>query len=260
MAENEQLPDHEQHFIYNMTLAITRGGFGTVVNFHNYYNRLLFGDDFSSDGVVDAMFFNECGDQWFRVIRKIDVDGSLHLDISEELDLAGKPRETMGTVYARLIPNVIPDVLKGKQVPTEYTAEHATPSGNRDFMHNTGGMVMTPSVGRRRSGVLFADRFTSPAYIVLANNYFGPRIPYISGGFAKIDIYNHRGKRRSARTGVVPARGVKLFPLLEAFPDIYEFLEGQSGRIDFFSANIFRKPWIWFGAPDGRGDICIEHI
>jgi hypothetical protein len=260
MATNERLPDHEHKFHYNITLGITRNGFSTIANFRNYYNQFLFGDNFYTDAVVDVMFFNERGHKGFRVFRAIEAGGSLHIDIAEELARAGQSREALGTIYARMIPTLVPDILKGKQVPTEYTAEHITPSGHRDFMHNSGSMVMTPSLGRRRSGVIFADRFTHPAYVVMVNNYFGPRIPYISDGFAKIDIYNHRGKKRSVRTGVVAARGVKLFPILDSFPDIYEFLEGQSGRIDFFSANLFRKPWIWFGALDGHGDICMEHI
>lgn len=254
------LPEHEKAFHHNMTFAITRDGFSTVLNFFNYYNHFLFGEGFATNAVVELMFFHDDGSQGFHVRHRLEAGGSLHVNVGDELRRAGERNNTMGTAYARLIPQVVPDSLKGRQVSTEYTAEHISPSGSRDFMHNTGGMVMLPNIGRRRSGLMFADRFTDPASIVLVNNYFGPRIPFVSDGFAWIEIWNHRGEKRMARTGTVPARGLKLFPLDGAFPDLVEFLDGESGRLDFTSANLARKPWLWFGPTNGRGDICLEHI
>jgi hypothetical protein len=47
--------------------------------------------------------------------------------------------------------------------------------------------------------------------------------------------------------------------MLDHFPDLYDFLEGECGRLDFYSANLSHKPWVWFGARNGKTDISIDH-
>jgi hypothetical protein len=150
-------------------------------------------------------------------------------------------------------------MLKGKRISTELTAEIKTPSGARDFIHNTGGPAYVPMVSRYGGALLFADKFTEPCHIVLVNKYLGPKIPFISDGVANIEIQNHRGEKRRAKTGRVPARGMRLFSILDHFPDIYEFLDNECGVMNVHSANLMHKPWIWFGARDGKSDICIDH-
>ena len=254
------LPEHEKAFHHNMAFVITRDGFATVLNFFNYYNSHLFGEGFASEAVVELIFFHDDGSKGLDVRYRLPANGNLHVNVGNELHKAGERECTMGTAYARLIPHIVPESLKGTQVSTEFTAEHISPSGSRDFMHNGGGMVMRPNIGRRRSGLMFADLCTDPASIVLVNNYFGPRIPFISDGFALVEIWNHRGEKRSVRTCTVPPRGLKLYSLDAALPDLTTFLDGKSGRLDFISANLARKPWLWFGPTDGQGDISLEHI
>ena len=255
-----EMPPHESQFHYNMTFAITRDGYATIVNLSNYYNKILFGSDFQSECVADVVFFEENGQEKFHVRRAVPEWGSVHIDVREALIEAGHSGDAVGTVYTRLIPRDLPAALKGKRVSTECTTEIINPSGHRDFIHNTGGRVHMPSMSRASSGVMFADAYSTPCYFVFVNNYFGPRLPYVSQGIGKIEITNHRGEIYSAWTDPVPARGLQMMSIADKFPDLSAFLDGKSGHLSFKAANLAPKPWIWFGEKNGRGDISIEHM
>lgn len=254
------LPAHAHQFHFNMTFAITRERYSTIVNISNYYNPILFGKDFNSSCVAEIVFFDDQGNKGFHFLRPVPEWGSLHINVADELMAVGKSDQAIGTVYTRLIPEKLPTTLQGKRVSTECTAEIINPNGYRDFIHNTGGRVHTPSMSRAKSGVIFADEFSDPCYMVLVNNYFGPRIPYISQGIAKVEITNHLGQVRSAWTDPVPPRGLRLFNVRDKFPELREFLDGNSGFLVFNSANLAPKPWLWFGDIEGKGDISLEHM
>lgn len=259
MSVAVELPEHAKLFHYNLTAAVTRGGFSSSVNLLNYYcDEMSQGAE--SESIADILFFDEDGREGFNVRRRLPPGASLHLDVGETLREAGHPSETIGTVYTRLIPLKVPAPLKDKQVSTECTGEIVTPTGARDFIHNLGGPVYRPNVTRVRCGLMVASQTTNPKYIVLVNNYLGRRLPLISAGFARLSLTNCHGEVRRTRTPSVPARGMRLFSLDQAFPDLFDFLDGKSGKLDFYCANLAGKSWIWFGPKDGWGDLSIEHM
>jgi hypothetical protein len=259
MSPENKLPKHENLFHYNMTLAMVGEGFSTIVNAVNYFTPEIWGEDYNSPAVLDLKFFDEDGREGFRLQRELPPYGGAHIDVATELGAKGRNRQTAGIVYGRLILHQIPKRLHGKRISTELTSEIETPSGAKDFMHNLGSPSYVPSVGRYSSGLMFADQYTNPSSIVLVNRYMGPRIPFVSEGFAKVTVINHRGEKRVAKSDVVPARGLRFFKISEHFPDIHEFFAGECGRLDFWSANLQAKPWVWFGSSDGRTEISIDH-
>jgi hypothetical protein len=259
MATAVPLPDHSRLFHYNMTAAVTRDGFSSSVNIFNYFTNDM-SDGAESDAVADILFYDENGNLGFRLTKMLPPAASLHVDVGEELRRAGHPGETIGTAYTRIIPLKVPAALVGKQVSSECTGEIVTPEGARDFIHNTGGPVYSPNTGRMECGLMFTGPEAHPKYITLINNYLGPRWPVISSGFAKIGISNHKGEVHWARTETVPAAGMTLFSIQEAFPDLEEFLDGECGKLSFYTANLSRKSWVWFGPKGSWADITIEHM
>ena len=262
MTELASLPQHQSLFHYNMVIGLAGDGFSTTINIFNYFNGMMFGDGYESPATADLVFYDQHGKEGFKIQRRLEPWSSAYIDLGEELrrdKAVGAAGVVMGTIYSRLIPDTVPAMLKGKRVSTELTAEIETPSGARDFIHNTGAPAYVPIVSQYKGGILFADQFTDPCHMVLVNRYLGPKIPFISEGFAKIEIKNHLGDSRTATTERVPARGMRLFSILDHFPDIYDFLDGQCGVMNVKAANLMHKPWIWFGARDGKSDISIDH-
>lgn len=255
-----KLSDDSGQFYPNMGFAYTKEDYRTVVNVTNYYGDHLF-PGHASDAVGEVTFYDEEGTHRFTRRAHLPPFGSLHVDIGETLGEAGIPTTAMGAVYARLVPEKVPPALVGKRVPTEFTTEITRSDGQGgDFFHNTLSQSRVPTVSRMISGVLFANENTVPRYIILVNNYFGPWLPFLGMGHARIDIVNHRGERRSAQTGLVPPRGLRRFPLHDAFPDLAGFLDNRAGRLEFCCVNLLRKPWIWFEAVNGVRAFCIEHL
>lgn len=260
MVHKNKLVANSAQYYPSMGFAYTKEGNRTVVNVMNYYGDHLF-PGHASDAVAEVTFYNEEGLHCFTREARVQPFGSLHVDIGVTLEEFGIPPAAMGAVYARLIPERVPPSLHGKRVPTEFTTEIFRSNGHGgDFFHNTLSQSRFPTVSRIFSGVIFANSNTIPRYIILANNYFGPWLPFLGAGYAQIDIVNHRGARCSARTGSVPARGLRRFSLQEAFPDLAEFLGNRSGRLEFRCANLLRKPWIWFETANDPNKFCIEHL
>jgi len=258
--ENVPLPPHADRFHPNLAYGVTKFGFSTIVNVYNYYNEALFGDDFRSSAVVTLQFYDERGRRRIDRGYRLPANGNLHIDLADELARSGASEPAMGGVYVRLIPEQLPGRLTAKSISTEFTAEHINPAGFRDFMHNTSGPVLLPSLGHKRSEMLYADASSTPAYFVLINTYLGPRIPLVSEGLARITIWNKAGQRVRATSKTVPGGGTVLQSVSELFPDLQSFLNGEPGVIDFQTANLARKPWIWYGSPDMNGDLCLEHV
>jgi hypothetical protein len=259
MTSAVELPAHAHLFHYNLTAGMTRDGFSSSVNVFNYYCEQMSAEA-ESDAVADVMFYDEDGALGFHVMRKLAPGASLHIDIAESLKAADHRGETLGTAYTRLIPLKVPASLQGKRVSTECTGEIVTPTGARDFIHNLGAPVYRPNVSRMECGLMFAGPEANPKYIILVNNYLGPRLPFVSRGFAMIGIANHRGQTRRLRSETVPARGARLFSIEQAFPDLEAFLEGKAGKLSFHAANLAWKSWVWFGPKSGWNDITIEHM
>lgn len=254
------LPAHEHWFTPNMALGYSKDGYRAIVNVFNYYNKRITPDNFESDAIAEFAFYDEDGDECFVTRHEVAPCGSVHVDLGDALAAAGHSREKLGCFYVRLIPLSSPPAWSGRRISTEYTAEIVSPIGSRTFFHSTASCVRIPSVQRMRTGQLFADAATRFRYLVLANNYFGPRWPYFSEGWARITITNHRGEKRVARSEPVPARGMKLFPMEDAFPDLAGFLDGRSGQLYLQCCNLLRKPWAWLSNPADDDSISIEHL
>ena len=259
MLKNKSVTASAQ-FHLNMGFAYTKEDYRTVVNVVNYYGDHLF-PGHASDAMAEVIFYDEEGVHCFTRHARLRPFGSLHVDIGATLGDAGIPRAAMGAVYARLVPERVPPALVGKRVSTEFTVEITRSGGHGgDFFHNTLSQSRIPRISHATSGILFAGANTVPRYIILVNNYFGPWLPVFGMGYAHIDIVNHRGERRSARTELVPSRGMRRFSLHDAFPDLEVFLDSRAARLEFHCANLLRKPWIWFEAVGGVRAFCIEHF
>ena len=253
-----RLPPHADLFYPNLNFGVVKHGYTAVLNLQNYYNELLFGPEAASDAVAEIRVFDEAGVERFATRTLLAPNGNLHVDLGAELAARGS-RGTAAAVYARLVPMRVPERFAGKRVSTEYVVELVGSSGSRDISHNMGGPTMMPSLGRRQSDMIFGDRFSRPAYLVLANNYWGPRIPLLSDGVAWVCVVNADGKRYSATTKAIPARGISLVSLQELLPEIDSFLDGKAGIINIHSLNLARKPWVWYGRDDLAGLVALEH-
>lgn len=243
-----------------MALAVAENGFRTLINVFNYYNPYIVGDGFASDAVIEIIFFDADGRQRFVHCEELSSCGSLQFDLGQALAASSHSGDTIGTAYVRLIPRVLPPGWGNGRVSTEFTTEIISPSGKRSIFHNSGSSIATPSVQQMKTGQLISDGVCRLRYLVLANNYFGPRIPYLSVGLARVKITNWHGETRTAVSRTVPPRGLRLFPMEEAFPGLVEFLDGRSGRLHFRCCNLLRKPWIWICDPNDEDSISIEHF
>ncbi len=255
------LPGHARLFTPNIGLAVTGGGFRTVVNQFNYYNTHIVGDGFEAHEIAEITFYDENGNRKFTHRELLPPCGSLHLDVGGVLATDDAAVQTVGTVYVRLIPTTLPPGWGGGLVSSEFTGEIISPAGDRSIFHNSGSSVNIPSIQRMQTGNLFSDRVSRLRYLILANNYFGPRIPFFSSGVARVSITNWRGEVRVARTPVVPPRGIRLFPMEETFDGLTDFLDARSGRLHFHCCNLLRKPWVWLSnGPADSGTVSIEHL
>lgn len=252
------LPRHADFFYPNLNFGVLKHGYTAIVNLQNYYNDMLFGPEGASDAVAEVRAFDEDGVERFASRALLAPNGNLHVDLGAELK-AGGGQGTVAAVYARLVPLRVPERLAGKRVSTEYVVELVGAGGSRDLLHNIGGPTMMPSLGRRQSDMIFGDRFARPAHLVLANTYWGPRIPFVSDGVAWVCVVNADGMRYSATTKAIPARGISLVSLHQLLPNIDSFLGGKAGIINIHSVNLARKPWVWYGRDDLAGPVALEH-
>lgn len=255
------LPEHARLCTPNIGLSVTGGGFRTVVNQFNYYNTHIVGDGFETDAIAEITFYDENGNREFIHRELLPPCGSLHLDVGRKLSAGDAAAHSMGTVYVRLIPISLPPGWEVGQISSEFTGEIINPTGDRSIFHNSGSSVKFPSVQRMQTGNLFSDRGSRLCYLILANNYFGPSIPFFSSGVARVSITNWRGEVRVACTPTVPQRGIRLFPMEEEFNGLSDFLDGRSGRLFFECCNLLRKPWVWLSnGSDGNLTVGIEHL
>ena len=250
------LPPHATLFYPNLNFGVLKHGYSAVVNIQNYYNEMLFGSEDACDAVAEIRAFDEHGTERLSRRALLAPNGNLHLDLGAELNGSGA---SVMAVYARLIPLRVPKRLAGKRVSTEYIVEQVGPGGSRDLVHNTGGPSLMPSLGRRQSDMLFADQHARPAHLVLANTYWGPRIPLLSDGVAWVCVVNADGKRYAATTKAIPARGIGLVSLHSLLPNLDSFLGNHAGIINIHSVNLARKPWVWYGRDDLAGPVALEH-
>lgn len=255
------MPDHAGLFHYNTGLGLSGEGYQTWINIQNYYTTDMFENGYNSRAIAEIQVVDEDGQEGETLRQVIEPYGSCHYLVDDLLPGGkGRNKRTFSAVFARLVPETVPERMKGKRISTEFTCEVTAPGGSRDFMHNVGGRARMPSLGRRETGLLFADQVTRPVYLLLANNYFGPQLPLVSDGFARFLLINHKGEERLVETPKVPARCIRLFSLKEAIPDLEAFLDGHSGVMKFTCVNLARKPWIWFGDKNGSGEMCLEHL
>jgi len=255
------LPGHARLFTPNIGLAVTGGGFRTVVNQFNYYNTHIVGDGFETDAIAEITFYDENGNRKFTHRELLPPCGSLHLDVGGALAADDAVAHTVGTVYVRLIPMSLPPGWEAGLISSEFTGEIISPMGDRSIFHNSASSVKIPSIQRMQTGNLFSDHASRLRYLILANNYFGPSIPFFSSGVARVSITNWHGGGRVARTPIVPQRGILLFPMEEAFDGLSDFLDGRSGRLYFQCCNLLRKPWVWMSnGLAGDGAVSIEHL
>ena len=255
-----RMPDHAGRYLPNMSFALLGSGATTTINLVNYYDEILFGHDYASPAIAEITVFDADGGTLGETRETMQPHGSLHLDIAEHLGRQAQASRTVASVYCRIVPTTEPSSLPKTHISTEYVTEIRTPGGSRTLFHNTLGPTFVPSFGLTESGQLFADRHTATRTLVLANNYLGPRIPFLSSGRARVNILNARGDRRSAYSGAVPYRGIRLFSLGEHFPDLTEFLDGAPGVIDLRTCNLLRKPWVLLESPDETGATSVEHL
>jgi hypothetical protein len=253
------MPSHSARFCPNVTFGVAGGDYATTVNVSNYYGAPLF-PGYASDAIVEIQAYDAVGGlAGYDVISVVEA-GSVHVDVAK-LTSSGGDQPAWFSLYVRLVPLHRPGALDdARWISTEYTTEISTPSGSRTFFHNTLGPARWPFVGRMESAQLLSGYDTRTASLVMPNIYFGRRWPYVSKGRARIEIANAESRHRTALTAVVPARGLMIVSLDEAFPDLGAFLDGGTGILRLTTCNLLRKPWVWLESRSTPGAISIEHL
>ncbi len=255
------MPLHAQYFKPNMGFGITSEGMNTSINIFNYYNTSFFGTDTqNSESIAEITFYDFNGQKLFTHRELLKPYGSLHLDIKTKLIENNNQPDTYGTVLCRLIPEVLPKTLINMFVSTEFVMEIISGSNARSFVHNSWSPVYAPKRESIRSEQVFSDNHSKSKYLILLNNYYGPKIPFLSHGRTKVSIRNHAGETISKWSGNVKARGVYLFSFEEHFPQLEEFMDGKSGEIILDGYNIVRKPITLVVSPNNKDELSVNHF
>jgi hypothetical protein len=255
------MPAHANYFHPNMTFGIAMAGFSTSINIFNYYNSVMMGaitDDLAA--IAEVAFYDFCGKKRFMHRERLEPYGSLHLDLRTCLIRSNCTAETYGTLLCRLIPEVLPPDFSGKPISSEFIVELSSPSGAKSFVHNVGCPVYGPNRETMASDQVFSDEYACSRYLIFMNNYYGPKIPFLSHGRAFVKITNHRGENISSWSRKIPAQGTHLFSFKEHFPQLQEFLDGRVGTIYIETYNLVRKPLVWVTSPDSDDTIAIDHF
>lgn len=258
-----ELPPHAEHFHFNVGLIRVGNGYTTSVSLWNYFSPEIVGTD-RIWATAELEVYDAAGTLAARKRVRVAPSASLHMEIAPLLGGGNCADFGFGTAYLRLVPDEFAARAPGVSVPTEFMVEIRHASGTGEIVHNIGGRRVFPGLTQMGSGLWFSDETTFPRYVVFANNYFGPRLPLIGSGKAKLHFVNRHGEMRVLSSHTVPARGTLVIDVEAQMPDMQAYLGDWPARVEVRAANLVSKPWVWYerrkAGSSAQHRFCIDHL
>lgn len=248
-------------YSYNVGPLFTDDGYTSKVRIINYFNDIFF-ENFNTSAEAEILIFSNSGNLVYQEKKVLKAKETWVFSTS--LLKKNKDNGMFGlmSVYVRLTPIIIPEVLKNKdKISTEFLVELNGSSGEKEIIHNTGGPVFKNTFTSMNSGMMISNKNIRPKYMILVNNYMGPMKKLLGKGFAKLVIKNSKGKSLQKKSKIIDAGGCSIFSFDEHFPKLDQFLDGNNGELIFTTNNLLRKPWIMFKSDKNNfKSLNIEHL